>query len=311
MAKVINTKVLLRNDTADNWSKINPILGKGEAGVEVDTGLVKFGDGTSKWSSLKYAGYTKQSQLANDDHTVKDADYASIKSKVSGIASGAQVNVIESVKVNGTALTPASKAVNVTITTGSGDGTISVNGTDIVIKNFSNKANKATTLAGYGITDAYTRAQTDSAIASAVASVFKYKGTKQTTADLPSSGQTVGDVYFVSADGSEYAWNGDKWEELGPVIDLSHFITSISIAGLTLSSSATSITQAQLRSALGLGSAAYKNVLTGSGTAPADGDTVVPTMKKVQASIDAAVANKVGYSDTFIMDCGNSATEIS
>lgn len=308
MARTVITKILLRNDTAATWASKNPVLGKGEAGVEVDTGLVKFGDGTSTWSSLKYAGYTKQSQLVNDDHTVKDADYASIKSKVNGIASGAQVNVIESVKVNGTALTPSSKAVNVTVTTGSGDGTIAVNGTDVVIKNFSNKANKATTLAGYGISDAYTRSQTDSAIASAVASVFKYRGTKKTTSELPSSGQTVGDVYFVSADSSEYAWNGEKWEELGPTIDLSHFITSISIAGLTLSSSATSITQAQLRSALGLGAAAYLGVYKSTdSTAPSNGDAAVPTVSEMNKMIADA---KISADSQLILDCGTSATEV-
>lgn len=308
MARTVITKILLRNDTAATWASKNPVLGKGEAGVEVDTGLVKFGDGTSTWSTLKYAGYTKQSQLVNDDHTVKDADYASIKSKVNGIASGAQVNVIESVKVNGTALTPASKAVNVTITTGSGDGTIAVNGTDIIIKNFSNKANKATTLAGYGISDAYTKAQTDSAISSAVASVFRYRGTKSAISDLPASGQTVGDVYFVSADSSEYAWNGSKWEELGPTIDLSHFITSISIAGITLSSSATSISQAQLRSALGLGAAAYLGVYKSTDSAaPSNGDAAVPTVSEM----NKAIAEVTTYADSqLILDCGTSATEV-
>lgn len=39
------------------------------------------------------------------------------KTKLSGIASGAQVNVLESVKVNGTALTISGKAVNVTVPT--------------------------------------------------------------------------------------------------------------------------------------------------------------------------------------------------
>ena len=39
------------------------------------------------------------------------------KNKLSGIADGAQVNVIETVKVNGTALTPSSKAVDVTVPT--------------------------------------------------------------------------------------------------------------------------------------------------------------------------------------------------
>ena len=41
--------------------------------------------------------------------------------KLSGIASGAQVNVIETVKVNGTSLTPTSKAVDVTVPTKTSD----------------------------------------------------------------------------------------------------------------------------------------------------------------------------------------------
>lgn len=46
---------------------------------------------------------------------------ASDKTKLEGIESGSQVNVIESVKVNGTALTPTSKAVDVTIPTNLSD----------------------------------------------------------------------------------------------------------------------------------------------------------------------------------------------
>lgn len=45
--------------------------------------------------------------LSSNDYT--DAE----KTKLSDIAANAQVNVIESVKVNGTALTPSSKAVNI------------------------------------------------------------------------------------------------------------------------------------------------------------------------------------------------------
>lgn len=46
-------------------------------------------------------------ELSSNDYT--DAE----KTKLSGIAANAQVNVIEAVKVNGTALTPSSKAVNI------------------------------------------------------------------------------------------------------------------------------------------------------------------------------------------------------
>ena len=46
-------------------------------------------------------------QLSTEDYTTAE------KSKLGGISEGAQVNVIESVKVDGTALTPSSKAVNI------------------------------------------------------------------------------------------------------------------------------------------------------------------------------------------------------
>lgn len=109
------------------------------------------------------------------------------------------------------------------------------------------KADKATTLSGYGITNAYTKTEIDAL----VSAVFKYKGVKATVADVEAVvDPRIGDVWFVTADGSEYAWNGTIWEKLGPIIDLSHFLTQISIAGLTLDVSTTSITAEQLRQAL-------------------------------------------------------------
>lgn len=50
------SRIQLRRDTSTNWSLTNPILAAGEPGLEVDTGLIKYGDGTQNWSSLPYAG---------------------------------------------------------------------------------------------------------------------------------------------------------------------------------------------------------------------------------------------------------------
>lgn len=63
--------------------------------------------------------------------------------KLAGIATGAQVNVLEGVKVNGIALSIASKIVELTITLGTSNGTIAVNGTDIAIKGLAALAYKA------------------------------------------------------------------------------------------------------------------------------------------------------------------------
>lgn len=51
----LNTKIVLRNDTAANWETVNPTLLAGEVGVETDTGLFKIGNGTSTWTALDYA----------------------------------------------------------------------------------------------------------------------------------------------------------------------------------------------------------------------------------------------------------------
>lgn len=52
----LNIRIQLRNDTAENWITQNPILLKGEMGVEIDTGKTKIGNGTDHWKTLKYSG---------------------------------------------------------------------------------------------------------------------------------------------------------------------------------------------------------------------------------------------------------------
>lgn len=62
-------------------------------------------------------------------------------------------------------------------------------------------------------------------IDSKVASVYKYKGTVNTEAELPEADQVVGDVYHVVEKSKEFVWDGTKWEELGGIVDLSDYYT--------------------------------------------------------------------------------------
>lgn len=48
MNKELKVKITLRADSSSAWASVNPVLLKGEAGYEVDTGKLKFGDGTTK-----------------------------------------------------------------------------------------------------------------------------------------------------------------------------------------------------------------------------------------------------------------------
>lgn len=75
----------------------------------------------------------------------------------------------------------------------------------------------------------------DSAI-SGLGSILNYKGTKATESALPSTGNVTGDVWIVSADSSEYVWNGTAWEKFGPTIDLSGYVpTTRTVNGKALS----------------------------------------------------------------------------
>lgn len=54
--KTLNIRIQLRNDTAANWTTQNPVLRKGEMGVEIDTRKIKIGNGTDRWTALEYSG---------------------------------------------------------------------------------------------------------------------------------------------------------------------------------------------------------------------------------------------------------------
>lgn len=78
------------------------------------------------------------------------------------------------------------------------------------------KANRATTLAGYNITDAYTKEEIDAK----ASSFMNYKGQVENTNALPAEA-AVGDVYNVKSTGANYCWNGESWDKLSEDIDLS------------------------------------------------------------------------------------------
>lgn len=69
--------IQFRKGTAAEWTARNPVLALAEPGLETDTGKVKYGDGTTAWSSLAYSsggsegGVTDHGALTgllDDDH---------------------------------------------------------------------------------------------------------------------------------------------------------------------------------------------------------------------------------------------------
>lgn len=168
----------------------------------------------------------------NEKHLVKLADLKALGTKQKEVADalaarvdtlenvGSQANVLEGVKVNGTALAIANKMVDILIATGSKNGSISVNGADVAIKGLAalafkakvsqsdlddalaavleGKADKATTLDGYGITNAYTKDEINAKINAKISAVYKPAGSVA-FAELPSLSESIlGNVYNVT-----------------------------------------------------------------------------------------------------------------
>lgn len=220
----------------------------------------------------------------NEKHLVKLADLKALGTKQKEVADalaarvdtlenvGSQANVLEGVKVNGTALAIANKMVDILIATGSKNGSISVNGADVVIKGMAalafkakvsqsdlddalaavleGKADKATTLDGYGITNAYTKDE----INAKISAVYKPAGSV-VFAELPALSESIlGNVYnvtdaftttanFVEGAGNKYPKGtnvvvvkvGDayKYDVLAGFVDLSGYVEKEAGKGLS------------------------------------------------------------------------------
>lgn len=72
--KILNTRIQIRNDTAENWSSKNPVLLKGEFGLEMDASPIRFkiGDGTTAWNDLGYV-YDFNAIMTQVDSKIEEA----------------------------------------------------------------------------------------------------------------------------------------------------------------------------------------------------------------------------------------------
>lgn len=118
--------------------------------------------------------------LSTNDYSDSDKD------KLAGIDEMAQVNAIETIKVDGTTQTPVNKVVDIDL---------------------------RTRLEPY-------------ALKSELSAVYRAKDSVESTDKLPLTGNTVGDVRNVESDGMNYVWTADgHWDALGGSFDGSGYAT--------------------------------------------------------------------------------------
>lgn len=93
MAKIYcKSSYLLRRDTAENWQNKNPILRKGEQGLETDTGIIKIGDGATEYNSLSDDNiYLPKSRINKSVDDVKSYVNNNFSNALKGSKSGSAI----------------------------------------------------------------------------------------------------------------------------------------------------------------------------------------------------------------------------
>ena len=196
--------------SADDKSKLNNIAANAEvnqnafSNVKVGSTTIQADSETDTLEFVAGSNVTLTPDDSGDKVTIaaQDTTYSNAttsaaglmssddKSKLNGVASGAQVNVIESISVGGVAATISNKAAT--------------------------------------ISNVYTKTETDTAIATALTSAVVYKGSVATYADLPSSGMENGWLYNVIATDMNYVWNStsNDWDPQAPTVTIAAATTA-------------------------------------------------------------------------------------
>lgn len=168
---------------------------------------------TTLWANIKKTFVAKESGkgLSTNDYTTAE------KQKLAGIASNAEANVITAVKVNGTALTPSSKAVNIDLSDYAAK-THSHTKSDIGLSNVTNDAQVKRSEMGTasGVATLGTDGKVPSSqLPSYVDDVLEY----ETKAKFPTTGET-GKIYVDTTTNLTYRWSGSAYVEISQSIAL-------------------------------------------------------------------------------------------
>ena len=194
MAQIVNTYIVLRNDTTANWqAHSDQILLKGEVGIEfLPTGekKIKIGDGVTRWADLEYSQGSYE--------PVNGALLESITQEKVDQWNAAQPNMIEKIFVNGAELLIVDKKVDIAVPTKASDIGAAESDHDhdgVYLK--ANEMIPAALLPGF--VDDVVEAENFEA--------------------LPNPGES-GKLYITTNDNRSYRWSGTQYVEMHAGVSL-------------------------------------------------------------------------------------------
>lgn len=138
-----SNKALLDTYTQTETDLADAVAKKHTHANQAELDLIASGD-KAKWDGAVTALDNKVDKVEGKGLSTNDYTTAE-KEKLASIAASADTNVIETVKVNGTALTVADKAVDILVAEGTANGTVKVNGVDVNVHGLGSAAYADTT----------------------------------------------------------------------------------------------------------------------------------------------------------------------
>lgn len=149
--------------------------------------------------------------------------------------------------------------------------------------------------------------------------VYHFKGSVNTFEDLPTEDVENGDTYNVISgrtvsgttipDGTNYAWTGEEWDELGGIFDFSDFVTKGDLA--TTSGGIINYVDSQISGATGeitTLSASTHNAITSTNTALSGLSGSVQTLS---GKVQTICANTIQYIDGKVSDINSDIEDLS
>lgn len=305
-------------------------------GTHPDTQIVTVDEALSTTSTNPVQNKAVKTAIDGKQAALTDTQMKAVNSGITAekvtqydgmVSTGGQPNVIETVKVNNTALPVTGKAVNIDL---SGYATTTqVNAKLDTATASSTYATKTEVSAKANSGDVYTKTEADTAIETKVnakvASVYRFKDSR-TYAQLPASGNTIGDVYNVIdahdnvPAGTNYAWNGTAWDPLGGPVDLSSYAKSADVVPKTVKvngkalSGDISLTAADVGALASNGKAASATTADSATKATQDGSgNVITSTYATKSTVDTlttTVGNKMDKSAVVTSLTGSSDTNV-
>lgn len=215
MSTTLTSRIQLRNDTASNWVTGNPVLLKGELGIEIDTGKMKVGDGATTWGTLSYL--TSQIEISTVAPTTSDTDFdigtlwidtelGTVHILISSTTTAVWIRLVDSTEIAKVAASITADRLSTARTiglTGDATGSTTFDGSEnktitVVLKNSGVTAGTYTklTVNAQGIVTSTTAITEDD-----LPSISSSKITGLGTAATKDTGSTAGNVVLVNSDG--------------------------------------------------------------------------------------------------------------